>query len=256
MKNLLILGGTGEASKLAIAAATIPDLDVQLSVAGCTSGAGNKPGVTRVGGFGGVSGLIDYLRDRYIDLLVDATHPFAAQISHHGYLAARELDIPRLMLVRPSWKELQKDNWLEVGNIQAAVDILSGNILSGESQRVFLTVGKKQLSKFSELQSKLQNIWFLIRLVEPLENNYTIPLGRIIFGKGPFSYEDELDLLSHYHIDTIVSKNSGGHATYSKIAAARELGIKVIMIDRPSLPIGKKVNTIEEVIQWLRKGEG
>ncbi|MEM7726589.1 MAG: cobalt-precorrin-6A reductase [Cyanobacteria bacterium P01_A01_bin.45] len=242
LKTLLILGGTGEASKLAIQAINIPNLNVELSVAGSTSGAGNQPGVTRVGGFGGVSGLIEYLRDRSIDILVDATHPFAAQISTHGYIAAKELDIPRLMLIRPSWKKLPSDNWVEVNNIQEAV-----NILGEKSQRVFLTVGRKQLPHFSQLP----NIWFLMRLIEPPQNNHIIPRGLMIFEKGSFNLNNELQLLSKYQIDTVVSKNSGGDATYPKIAAARSLGVKVVMINRPPLPTGEKVTTIQEVIQWL-----
>lgn len=243
MKRLLILGGTGEASQLAIAAAKIPNLKVRLSVAGRTSQAGNQPGVTRVGGFGGVAGLIRYLQENAIDILIDATHPFAAKISLHAAVAAKKLGLPRLMLIRPEWRSQPGDNWFEVDSIRSAAEILKE-----QPKRVFLTVGRQQLADFAHLN----NIWFLMRLIEPPKEDALVPQGLIICDRGPFDVAKEKELLIEHQIDTVVSKNSGGDATIGKIIAARELGIKVVMVKRPQLPQGERVNNVEDVLMWLR----
>ena len=242
MKRLLILGGTKEASQLAIKAATISNLEVRLSVAGLTTQARYQVGVTRVGGFGGVPGLIKYLQDDAIDILIDATHPFAAKISLHAAVAAKELDLPRLMLIRPEWLLQAGDNWLEVDSIINAAKILEEN-----AKRVFLAVGRQQIIHFAYIN----NIWFLIRLIEPPKQDDLIPKGSVILDRGPFKLIKEKELLIEHQIDTIVSKNSGGDATVSKIIAARELGIKVVMVKRPQLPLGERVNNVEDALTWL-----
>ena len=305
MKRLLILGGTGEASQLAIAAATIPNLEVRLSVAGRTSQAANQPGVTRVGDFGGVGGLIKYLQDNAIDILIDATHPFAAKISLHAAVAAKELGLPRLMLIRPEWKPQAGDNWIEVDSIKASAEILKQDLHTDkvttviatkgsnpkpnlatdnpitviatkgsnpksnlatdnpitviatkgsnpkpkqQAKRVFLTVGRQQLANFAHLD----NIWFLMRLIEPPKEDVLVPQGLVICDRGPFDVAKEKELLIKHQIDTIVSKNSGGDATIAKIIAAQELGIKVVMVKRPQLPKGEQVNDVENALIWLR----
>lgn len=279
MKRLLILGGTGEASQLAIATATIPNLEVRLSVAGLTSQAADRPGVTRVGGFGGVAGLMKYLQDNAIDILIDATHPFAAKISLHAAIAAKELSLPKLMLVRPEWRSQPEDNWLEVDSIKSAAEILKHDLptenvitviakkgsnrkplessnecvspIKEQTKRVFLTIGRQQVANFSHLD----NIWFLIRLIEPPKEDALVPQGLIICERGPFDVVKEKELLIKYQIDTIVSKNSGGDATIAKIIAARVLGIKVVMIQRPQLPEGELVDNVKNAVIWLQKLE-
>ena len=242
MKRLLILGGTKEASQLAIKATTISNLEVRLSVAGLTTQARYQVGVTRVGGFGGIPGLIKYLQHDAIDILIDATHPFAAKISLHAAVAAQELDLPRLMLIRPEWSLQAGDNWLEVDSITSVAEILKGN-----SKRVFLAVGRQQLTNFVHIDK----IWFLMRLIEPPKKDDLIPQGLVILDRGPFKLSQEKELLVKHQIDTIVSKNSGGDATIAKITAARELGIKVVMVKRPQLPLGEQVNNVEDALIWL-----
>ncbi len=242
MKRLLILGGTKEASQLAIKAATISNLEVRLSVAGRTTQARYQVGVTRVGGFGGVPGLIKYLQDDAIDILIDATHPFAGKISLHAAVAAQELDLPRLMLIRPEWLLQAGDNWLEVDNITSVAEMLKEN-----AKRVFLAVGRQKLTNFVHIDK----IWFLMRLIEPPKKDDLIPQGLIILDRGPFRLIKEKELLIEHQIDTIVSKNSGGDATIAKITAARELGIKVVMVKRPQLPPGEWVNNVEDALIWL-----
>jgi precorrin-6A/cobalt-precorrin-6A reductase len=242
LKRLLILGGTGDASELAAMASSLPGLEVRVSLAGRTLSPGDVSGIVRIGGFGGIDGLITYLRAENIDLLIDATHPFAAQISWNATAAVKEVGIPSLMLVRPAWEKDESDNWVEVESVEAAA-----NILSGSAKRVFLTIGRQQLAPFANLN----NIWFLMRAIDPPSPDIPLPQGKLLLARGPFSLEDEKKLLLDYEIDTIVSKNSGGGATIAKIIAARELGIKVVMVQRAAMPDGERVTDVEGAMTWL-----
>jgi precorrin-6A/cobalt-precorrin-6A reductase len=242
MKRVLILGGTGDARELAAIVAKITGVEAIASLAGATREPVIPSGNVRVGGFGGVAGLVNYLREMQIDVLIDATHPFANQISHHAAQAAAEAGIPRLLLNRPTWEKVPGDHWVEVGNnLDAAV------ALENQAKRVFLTIGRQEISTFAHLQ----DIWFLMRMIDPPKADSQIPPGVILYDKGPFNLENEREILTQYSIDTIVSKNSGGSATYSKIIAARELGIKVIMVKRPPVPAGEQVADVESAVMWL-----
>lgn len=241
--KLLILGGTQEARELAEKAANLPNIKVKISLAGRTNQAVISEKM-RVGGFGGVAGLIKYLEAENIDLLIDATHPFAAKISHNVAIAAEQLELPRLMLIRAEWESVPGDKWIEVENIQAAVDILPSF-----AKRVFLTIGRQEVTAFSQLD----NIWFLMRMIEKPSSNIVLPKGLLLLEQGPFSKDLEKQLLQKHNIDTIVSKNSGGNATYAKIIAARELGIKVVMVKRPMLPEGEKVEDVESALKWVER---
>jgi precorrin-6A/cobalt-precorrin-6A reductase len=245
MKRVLLLGGMGDATVLATRIAQILDFEVITSLAGRTQNPTFLSSPTRVGGFGGVAGLVNYLLDCKIDLLIDATHPFAAQISWHAAIATAEVGIPHLMLLRPAWEKTRGDRWLEVANMEEAA-----TALSGLAPRVFLAIGKQDLATFAHLR----DIWFLMRAITPLQNNSSIPPGKLLLSRGPFVLADERSLLMQYEIGAIVSKNSGGDATYAKIIAARELEIPVVMIQRPPIPSCEQVSTIEEVLTWLVEG--
>lgn len=244
-KRLLILGGTGDAASLAARASQIAEIEVVSSLAGRTQQPFTpKTGTVRIGGFGGAAGLAAFLLDRPIDLLIDATHPFAAKISANAAVAAAECNVPYLMLVRPAWERVEGDRWIEVAShSEAAIALL------GQSQRVFLTIGRQELAAFAGLDA----IWFLMRAIDPPALNTPVPKGKLLLARGPFSLEDERQLLLEYQIDTIVSKNSGGGATYAKIAAARELGIPVVMVQRPQIPDVEQVADVEGAIAWLIK---
>ncbi|MEG3982639.1 cobalt-precorrin-6A reductase [Microcoleus sp. T3B2] len=244
-KRLLILGGTGDAAELAVRVSQIADIEVVSSLAGRTQQPFTpKTGTVRIGGFGGAAGLAAFLLDRPIDFLIDATHPFAAQISANAAVAAAECNVPFLMLVRPAWERVEGDRWIEVaGHSEAARALL------GLSQRVFLTIGRQELAAFAGLDA----IWFLMRAIDPPALNSPIPNGKLLLARGPFSLEEERQLLLEYQIDTIVSKNSGGGATYAKIVAARELGIPVVMVQRPPIADVEKVEDVEGAIAWLVK---
>lgn len=242
LKRLLILGGTGDASELAAMASNIPGLEVRVSLAGRTSQPGEVSGIVRIGGFGGIDGLVTYLQTEQIDLLIDTTHPFASQISWNAAAAVKEVKIPSLMLVRPAWEKDKNDNWIEVESVETAA-----NILPSLAKRVFLTIGRQQLAPFANLD----NIWFLMRAIDPPSPNTPLPQGKLLLARGPFSLEDEKKLLLEYEIDTIVSKNSGGGATYAKIIAARELGIKVVMVQRSAMPEAENTASVDGAITWL-----
>lgn len=242
MLRVLILGGIGDAVELAIKIANIPGIEVITSLAGRTREPANLPGNVRTGGFGGVPGLTNYLREMQIDLLIDATHPFANQISENAAAATQEVGIPRLMVIRPPWEKLEDDDWLEVEDNLAAA-----TALANRAKRVFLTIGRQEIGTFAHLQE----IWFLMRMIDPPNTDVIVPPGLILCDRGPFNLENEQEILLKYNIDTIVSKNSGGNATYPKIIAARKLGIKVVMVNRPPVPPGKQVADVDSACKWL-----
>lgn len=242
MLRVLILGGIGDAVELAVKIANIPGIEVITSLAGRTREPANLPGNVRSGGFGGVPGLTNYLREMQIDLLIDATHPFANQISENAAAATQEVGIPRLMVIRPPWEKLEDDDWLEVEDNLAAA-----TALANRAKRVFLTIGSQEIGTFAHLQE----IWFLMRMIDPPNTDVIVPPGLILCDRGPFNLENEQEILLKYNIDTIVSKNSGGNATYPKIIAARKLGIKVLMVNRPPLPPGEQVSDVESACKWL-----
>jgi precorrin-6A/cobalt-precorrin-6A reductase len=242
MKRLLILGGTGDALALARQAIDLPGLEVITTLAGRTQAPKAVAGNVRIGGFGGEAGLVEYLQTAQIDLLIDATHPFAAQMSWHGAGAAQKLGIPWLMLVRPAWDRLPQDRWIEVDRIAAAVTAIPTS-----AKRIFLTIGRQQLAPFASLTDR----WCLMRSIDPPDSGMLLPPGELLCDRGPFSLDQELNLLQDYQIDAIVSKNSGGDATYAKIIAARELGLPVVMVQRPIVPQGDIVADVSGAIEWL-----
>ena len=242
MKRLLILGGTGDAVELARQATNIPGVQVISSLAGRTIVPKSLVGAVRIGGFGGEAGLVRYLQTEQIDLLIDATHPFAAQISRNAAGAADRVGIPRLMLIRPAWTRSPEDNWIEVESVEAAVTAIPAS-----AERIFVTIGRQQLAPFATLTDK----WCLMRSIDPPDLSILLPPGKLLLERGPFNLERERELLREYQIQAIVSKNSGGDATYAKIIAARELGLPVVMVQRPIVPAGEIVTDVAGAMEWL-----
>ena len=244
MKKVLILGGTGDAVKLAAKLATIPEIEVISSLAGRTKKPAALVGQFRIGGFGGAAGLANYLQENSIDMLIDATHPCAGQITINGAIAANAVNIPHLMLVRPQWEKVSGDNWIEVESVAAAAQAIPEAV-----NRVFITSGRQQLEPFLQRSHSYPETWYLMRSIDPPD--LELPNSKVLLDRGPFSLEQERQLLREYQIQAIVSKNSGGDATYAKIIAARELKISIIMVQRPASPEGDKVKSIEDAIAWL-----
>jgi precorrin-6A/cobalt-precorrin-6A reductase len=244
--KVLILGGTGDAVKLAAKLAIIPKLEIITSLAGRTRKPSALVGNYRIGGFGGELGLINYLKEQKIDLLIDATHPCAGQISWHGAIACTAIKIPHLMLVRPQWQKVEGDRWFEVESVEAAAQTIPKL-----GTRVFITSGRQQLEPFFNLAKLNPQIWFLLRSIDPPD--LIIPNSKVLLDRGPFYLDQERQLLKDNQIEVIVSKNSGGEATSAKLIAARELNIPIVMIQRPNLPVAEKVNSIEGAIAWLKQ---
>ncbi|MBD2515211.1 cobalt-precorrin-6A reductase [Nostoc sp. FACHB-973] len=240
--RVLILGGTGDAAELAAKLASMEGVEIITSLAGRTREPLVPLGDLRVGGFGGVAGLASYLEVMQIDLLIDATHPFATKISWNAVDAATIVGVPHLMLIRPPWEKVSGDRWIEVDSVTAAAAALQN-----QAQRVFLTVGRQELAAFAHLKE----IWFLMRMIDPPTPDALVPPGMLLCDRGPFTLNNEREILIHHNIDTIVSKNSGGDATYAKIIAARELEVKVVMVNRPATPPGDYVTDVDGALAWI-----
>ena len=243
-KELLILGGTGEASALARAAlARFGDaLNVTTSLVGRTQRPGPLPGRVRTGGFGGAAGLAAYLAEHGVDRLIDATHPFAARISAAARLACEESRVPRLLLLRPPWRRQPQDRWIEVDDMSAAAELV-GQI----ARQAFLTVGAGEIACFAAATG----VRFLVRLVDPPRRPLPLQFYEVVVGRGPFTLAEERRRLERHAIDLLVCKASGGAATEAKILAARELGLPVIMVRRPPPEPGEAVETVEAAVAWL-----
>jgi precorrin-6A/cobalt-precorrin-6A reductase len=242
MRRILILGGTTEARRLAERLAGRPDLAVTLSLAGRTANPATQPVPVRIGGFGGAQGLAAHLATERIDVLIDATHPYAASISANAAQAARSAGVPLLGLRRPAWVAVAGDRWREVADAGAAVVAL------GEApRRAFLALGRNDIAPFATAPQH----HYLVRSVDPVEPPLRVPRASYVVGRGPFSQADDHALLMAHGIEIVVCKNSGGDATYGKIAAARMLGLAVIMLRRPPLPAVPAVATIDEALGWI-----
>jgi precorrin-6A/cobalt-precorrin-6A reductase len=238
--KVLVLGGTNEARRLADRLAGDERFYVLLSFAGRTENLVLPATEYRVGGFGGAVGLAAFLEREDFDALVDATHPFAAQISANAVEAARTLELPMVRLERPRWEAQLGDHFVSVFDMVAAA-----RALGAEPRRVFLTIGQTEVSAFETAPQHD----YLIRAINRFEPG--LPRARLILERGPFELDAELALLERERIDVIVSKNSGTDATYAKILAARRLGLPVVMVDRPPLPDAPLARTLDEIAGWL-----
>jgi precorrin-6A/cobalt-precorrin-6A reductase len=244
IRRILILGGTLEARQLADRLAARADFAVTLSLAGRTAAPAPTAAPTRVGGFGGAEGLARYLAANLIDVLIDATHPYAAMISANAVRAAAIVRVPLLALRRPPWVATVDDRWTEVDDAAGAVAEL------GSAPRsVFLALGRQEIAPFAAAPQHR----YLIRSVEPVTPPLAVPHAVYLTGRGPFRETAERALLVEYRIDAIVAKNSGGTATYGKIVAARALGIEVMLLRRPPAPdtTADTVESVDEAVAWL-----
>ena len=240
--RILILGGTTEARQLAGRIATRADLKATLSLAGRTENPVAQPVPIRIGGFGGVQGLADYLRDERIDLLIDATHPYAARISANAAAAARLTGVAALALRRPAWEMVEGDRWTLVEDAAEAIAALGD-----APRRVFLALGRQELAGFVAAPQHA----YVIRSVDRVEPPLDVPDATYILSRGPFFEHDDRALLAAHRIEAIVAKNSGGSATYGKIAAARSLGIEVVLLRRPGLPELPSGASVDEVAAMI-----
>jgi len=240
--RVLILGGTTEASALARLLAGDLRFEATLSLAGRTSKPKPQPIATRLGGFGGVDGLAGFVSECGIEAVIDATHPYADQISANAVAACKRTGVPLASLVRAAWTPRQGDAWQGVPTTEAAAEALGPT-----SRRVFLSLGRQELHLFVAAPQH----HYLARLIEPPQQTSLPPDLVLLQQRGPFDHAAELRLFKDEKIDVIISKNSGGSATYPKIEAARELRLPVIMIARPDKPAGHVVTSPEDAVAWL-----
>ncbi len=243
MAKFLILGGTAEGLRVTKVVSELSGIDTIYSLSGATKSPKLPNCRTRVGGFGGVEGLLQYLGKEKFDGLVDVTHPYASQMANHAALACEESNIPRIKFVRPAWIKVSGDDWRGAQNLEEAAESIPEI-----AQRIFLATGHKDLPVFKSLSER----WFLVRLVDAPKAEISLDKYQLILGRGPFNLETEIKLFKTHKIDAVVSKNSGG-STYAKIEAARNLGLPVIMIDRPKPPKGLVVGSLGGIKNWVKK---
>ncbi|TYQ10369.1 UNVERIFIED_ORG: precorrin-6A/cobalt-precorrin-6A reductase [Gordonia westfalica J30] len=241
-QQILILGGTGEARALAKSLID-PGRSVISSLAGRVDNPRLPVGPVRIGGFGGVDGLREWLLNNRIQAVVDATHPFAATITRNAAQAASEAGVPLLRLRREPWVPTQADRWIGVPDLASAADEVRRR-----GKRVLLTTGRQDVGEFAAID----DVWFLIRVVDP--PTAELPAHHeILRSRGPYDYNSELALLRENRIDLLVTKNSGGALTKAKLDAAATLGIDVIVVDRPIEPDVPAVSDVAAAQAWLER---
>jgi precorrin-6A/cobalt-precorrin-6A reductase len=240
--NILLLGGTSEAVIAARHLATMPGIAATLSLAGRTNKAAPSPLPVRIGGFGGIDGLASYLTREAVNLVLDATHPFAAQISGNAVAACAEANVPLLAIERPPWKSIASDDWREHRDIEAAIAALPD-----APQTVFSALGRSSIPK---LVAKPQHR-YIIRVVDPIDLPSELMQATAIVARGPFRTEDDIALFREHHVTAVLAKNSGGDAAYSKIEAARHLHLPVYMVTRPPIADRRSVATVSEALSWI-----
>jgi precorrin-6A/cobalt-precorrin-6A reductase len=240
--RVLVLGGTTEASALAALLAARDDIDSMVSLAGRTASPVRPPVPYRIGGFGGIEGLASFLRDHRIDAVVDATHPFATQMSAHAVAACQNCGLPLLVLGRPAWQAGEGDHWTEVEDADKAV-----GALGAQPRTVFLTVGRLSLPAFAAAPQHR----YVVRSIDPPEGLDALPQHRLVMARGPFDLTAERALMREEGVEVVVTKNSGGAATGAKLAAARELGLPVVVIRRPASGGAPEVHDPRAALAWL-----
>lgn len=240
--RVLLLGGTTEASELARLLSADPEFKATLSLAGRTAHPRPQPLATRTGGFGGADGLGRWLEDKRIEAVIDATHPYAAQVSANAAAACARLGLPLASVIRAPWRPRAGDMWRGAASAAEAACMIGP-----EARRVFLSLGRLELAAFARAPQHD----YLARTIDPPGDADLPPRIRFVFDRGPFDMVRELDLLARERIDILVSKNSGGWATYGKIEAARELRLPVILIERREKAAGHPVESAAAAYDWL-----
>ncbi|MEU4804759.1 cobalt-precorrin-6A reductase [Actinosynnema sp. NPDC023587] len=234
-RTVLVLGGTGEARELARRAA--PLARVVSSLAGRVASPRLPEGEVRVGGFGGVAGLVAYLRAERVAAVVDATHPFADRITANALAATAEAGVPLLVLRRPGWAERAGDRWTWVDSVAEAARVVGG-------RRAFVTTGRDGLGAFAA---------GVARTVDPPAGPTAL---EVVLARGPYDVDGELALMRRHAVEVLVTKDSGGDMTAAKLVAARALGLPVVVVRRPPAPAAPTVATVDAALTWLGSGAG
>ena len=242
MTAVLVLAGTTEASRLLHELADDPGLELTASLAGRVERPRPLPCATRVGGFGGVDGLAAWLAEHGTDALVDATHPFALHMPGHALAAARRAGVDHLRLRRPPWTPAPGDDWHEVADLHEAASWVRDR----GCRRPFLATGRGGLDAFADLDG----VQLVVRAVD--EPAGLPPSAVVVRDRGPFDLDAEHALLTEHAVDVVVARNSGGEAAAPKLAAARRLGLPVVLVRPPPVPDGEVVTTVDDAVDWIR----
>lgn len=241
---ILVLGGSTEASELTRALSVRGEhIQVVVSFAGRTTARNPlPPGVeVRVGGFGGVGGLVDHLRQHRYDAVIDATHPFARRMPFNAAAACSQTGVALLRLTRAPWAPTAGDRWILASSIPEAADLAAEH----GARRVLLTIGRQELRPFSRCAAE-----FVVRSIDPPDPR-VLPYATVLLARAPFTVDGELGVLRTHQIDLVVAKNSGGTATRPKLDAARQLAIPVVMVERPPAPPVDTAASVEDALTWL-----
>lgn len=244
-KRIVLLAGSTEATVLARRLAVLPGgVSVTMSFAGRTAAPAAPPAgvAVRIGGFGGIHGLVDLLNRDRVDALIDATHPFARQMPHHALAACETAGVPLLRVERPAWTSQPDDHWIDASDVADAAAIVKRSAF----RRVLLTIGRQEVAPFIACTEQQ----LFVRSIDPPAAE-SLGQATLLLARGPFTVDDELALLRDLDIDAIVSKNSGGDATNAKVTAARILGLPIIMVSRPAGTGATTVQTPDEALTWL-----
>jgi precorrin-6A/cobalt-precorrin-6A reductase len=236
--TVLVLAGSTEA--YALTEALVQNgVDVVASLAGRTTSPREYPCPVRVGGFGGVDGLVNELRARHVHALVDATHPYTDQMPAEARAAAADAGVPHVRLVRPPWEPpAYWTEWTDADDEAAAAQALRDL----DCTRVFLALGRQELDRFRDLDG----IHLVVRCVDEPPDG---PWAAVVRGRGPFSFADELDVLQRHRIDTVVTRNRGGPT--AKLDAARAAGARLVVIRRPPPVDAPTVYDIDAAVDWV-----
>ena len=244
MTKILIIGGTAEAKNLHFRLQE-KKLFTILSYVGLTESIDKEVKNIRVGGFGGATGMSAFVKDEGITHILDASHPFSKNITVNSLLAAQLAKIEYLGFERPKWQRQNGDKWKLVSDMNKAIKLID------ETDRVFVTIGSKEI-RFLNRKPKP---FYLIRMINEPENKMLLDRFKLIFDQGPFTFEQELEIMKEFSINKLITKNSGSNAVVEKIHAARELGVEVIMIERPTLPKRKLFTDENQVVQFFSTPE-
>ncbi len=224
-EKILILGGTAEATELAKKLVENNEVDFITSLAGRTREPKTVPGKMRIGGFGGIEAMANYIRDNNITKIIDATHPYAEKISSNARKAAKLANIPLEILTRPEWQQQSGDDWHHCESLDAAAEALPIR------STVFLALGSQHLAAFF----RRDDVRFIIRMIDPPNIDLPFRNYSLILGRPGQSVEEEEATFRDHNITALVCRNSGGTRGYNKILAARECGLPVYLIARPDV---------------------
>ncbi|PTX56073.1 precorrin-6A/cobalt-precorrin-6A reductase [Litoreibacter ponti] len=238
--KILLLAGTGEARDVA-RGLVARGHQVIASLAGATRAPKDLGCETRFGGFGGDAGFEAWLDRNPVDLVIDATHPFAHRITDRTARICAARGLGYAQLLRPAWEQRDGDRWTFIDHASEASDHIS------PGARVFLATGRQTLEQFAGLSQS----YLICRQIDPPDGPFPFPNGEFLIGRPPFSVVDEVALFQRLKIDWLVVKNAGGEMSRSKLDAAREIGLRVLMLNRPAMPDAPKVDTVDALLEWV-----